>query len=124
MSEEGIKTITATDEVHNCRCNRRVPSTSGIPTAREEVLDLLENLLGLNLPDLRICITSRPEVDIQSVLEPLTSFHVSLPDEIGQRQDILSFISTFVNLDRRMRKGRPEDRQLVIDTLSEKAGGM
>ena len=100
------------------------PNTSGIPTAREEVLDFLEELIGLELPNLRICVTSRPEIDIQSILEPVAFAHVSLHDEIGQKQDIFHYINAFVHSDRRMRKWRPEDKQLVIDTLSAKAQGM
>ena len=100
------------------------PNTSGFPTAREKVLDFLEELVNLNLPNLRICVTSRPEIDIQTVLEPLTSLQVSLHDESGQKQDILDYIRTVVHSDRRMRRWRPEDMQLVIDTLSAKADGM
>ena len=100
------------------------PITSGCPTAREEILDLLEDLVSLTLPNLRICVTSRPEIDIRNVLEPLTSLHMSLHDQSGQKQDILHYINNFVHLDRRMRRWRPEDKQLVIDTLSEKADGM
>jgi hypothetical protein len=84
----------------------------------------LEELVGLNLPNLRICVTSRPEIDIQTVLENLTSLRVSLHDEAGQKQDILDYISAIVHSDRRMRKWRPEDKQLVIETLSTKAEGM
>jgi hypothetical protein len=100
------------------------PNTSGIPTAREEVLEFLEELIDLGLPNLRICVTSRPEIDIQSILEPVASAHVSLHDEIGQKQDILYHINAFVHSDRRMRKWRMEDKELVIDTLSAKAQGM
>ena len=100
------------------------PTTSGFPTAREEVLDFLEDLVELNLPDLRICVTSRPEIDIRDVLEPLTSLWVSLHDESRQRQDILDYLNNVVHSDRRMRRWRLEDRQLVIDTLSAKADGM
>jgi len=100
------------------------PSTSGFPTPREEVLDLLEDLVGLNLPGLRICVTSRPEIDIRDVLDPLKPLNMSLHDESGQRQDILDYISNVVHSDRKMRKWRPEDKQLVIDTLSAKADGM
>ena len=100
------------------------PNTSGFPTAREEVLDFLEELVGLNLPNLRICVTSRPEIDIQTILEPLTSLQISLHDEGGQKQDILDYIRTVVHSDRKMRRWRPEDKQLVIDTLSAKADGM
>ena len=100
------------------------PNTSGIPTAREKVLEFLEELIDLGLPNLRICVTSRPEVDIQSILEPVAFAHVSLHDEIGQKQDILHYINAFVHSDRRMRKWRMEDKELVIDTLSAKAQGM
>jgi hypothetical protein len=98
---------------------------SGFPNmAREKVLDLLEDLLDLNLPNLRICVTSRPEADIRDVLELLTSHHISLHDESGQKNDILDYISTFVQTDRKMRRWRSEDKQLVIDTLSGKVDGM
>ncbi len=100
------------------------PNTYGCPTAREEVVDLLEDLVGLRLPNLRICVTSRPEIDIQTVLEPLTSLHMSLHDQSGQKQDILDYIKNFVHSDRRMRRWRLEDKQMVIDTLSAKADGM
>jgi hypothetical protein len=100
------------------------PNTSGFPTAREEVLDFLEDLVGLNVPNLRICVTSRPEIDIRTVLGLLTSLQMSLHDESGQKQDILDYIRTVVHSDRRMRRWRLEDRQVVIDALSAKADGM
>jgi len=100
------------------------PITSGFPTAREEVLGLLKDLVGLRLPNLRICITSRPEIDIRTVLEPLTSLHMSLHDQRGQKQDILHYIKNVVHSDCRMGKWRLEDKQMVIDTISSKADGM
>jgi NACHT domain len=101
------------------------PNSSGFPsTAREKVLDLLEDLLDLNLPNLRICVTSRPEADIRDVLEHLTSHHISLHDESGQKNVILDYINTIVQTDRKMRRWRSEDKQLVIDTLSGKVDGM
>ncbi|SRR6266403_75291 len=101
------------------------PISSGFPNiAREKVLDLLEELLELKVPNLRICVTSRPEVDIRDVLEPLTSHHLSLHDETGQKNDILDYISSVVQTDRKMRRWRSEDKQLVIDMLSAKADGM
>jgi hypothetical protein len=101
------------------------PITSGFPkTAREKVLDLLKHLMELNLPNLRICVTSRPEIDIHNILEPLASYQMSLHDESGQKKDIIDYVRSFVLNDQRMRKWRLDDRQLVIDTLSTKAGGM
>ena len=89
-----------------------------------KVLVLLEELADLRLPNLRICVASRPEIDIQHFLEPLTSHSVSLHDETGQMQDILDYIKAAIYTDRMMRTWRPEDRQLVIDTLSARANGM
>jgi hypothetical protein len=84
------------------------PNTSGFPTAREEVLNLLEELVGVNLPNLRICVTSRPEIDIRTILEPLTgtSLQMSLHEESGQKQDILDYLRTVVHSDRMMRRWR------------------
>jgi hypothetical protein len=46
------------------------PNTVETPSAREKVLDFMDDLLGSEHPNLFICITSRPEQDIQSVLTP------------------------------------------------------
>jgi len=100
------------------------PNSSGAPSPRELVLDLIENLVTLHLPNLRICVTSRPEADIQEALGPLVSHSVSLHDEAGQKQDIIDYINSAVQSDRKMRKWRAEDRQLVIDALSRRADGM
>ena len=98
------------------------PNSSGIPTPREKVLELLEDLI--KLPNVRLCVSSRPEFDIRSVLEPLASFRVSLHNETGQKKDIQDYVSNVVNSDRKMRKWRAPEKQLVIDTLSERADGM
>ena len=100
------------------------PLTSTVPSPREEVLELVDELVGLHLPDLRICVTSRPELDIRTVLEPLSLNQVSLHDESGQRQDIADYVRSFVHSDRRMRRWRDEDKDLVISMLPEKADGM
>ena len=100
------------------------PDTSGPPSPREVVLNLIEDLVNLRLPNLRICITSRPEADIEEVLGPMAFSSVSLHDEAGQRQDIVDYISSAVQSDRRMRKWRPDDRQLVINALTQRADGM
>ena len=100
------------------------PVTSSIPSPREDVLELVEDLVGLHLPDLHICATSRPETDIQIILEHLTEQPVSLHDESGQKDDIANYVTSFVHSDRRMGRWREEDRELVIKTLSEKADGM
>ena len=94
------------------------------PSTRDEVLELIEELVMLKLPNLYLCVASRPEIDIRMALEPLTSLKISLHDEIGQNKDIIEYIKSAVHSDRRMRKWREEDQHLVIDTLSQYAGGM
>ena len=100
------------------------PITSTIPSPREKVLKLVEELVGLHLPNLHICVTSRPEYDIQIVLKRLTECPVSLHDESGQKEDITNYVVSFVRSNQRMRRWREEDKDLVIKTLSEKASGM
>ena len=102
------------------------PNTTGTPSDREEVLDLVEDLVRSNHSNLFICVTSRPEQDIQTVLGPLTSAsrRVTLHEEGGQREDIDSYIRSFVLKDRAMRRWREEDRELVISTLAQRAEGM
>ena len=100
------------------------PNTSGIPTPRGQVLGLVNDLIDLRLPNLRICATSRPEIDIRSTLEPLLSGHFSLHDQPGQQRDIVEYIGTVVRSDTQMKRWREDDRNLVMDVLSEKADGM
>ena len=97
---------------------------SGTPSAREKVLELIEELVELRLPNVHLCAASRPEIDIRMVLEPLTSLRVSLHDEIGQKEDIIRYIKSVVSSDRNMRKWKEEEKQLVVDVLSDKADGM
>ena len=100
------------------------PITSGIPSPRETVLELLEELINLS-PELHICVTSRPEIDIRNVLEPLAS-RVSLHDQSGQKKDIEDYIRSVVysGSEQIMRRWKIEDKKLVIETLSERADGM
>jgi hypothetical protein len=100
------------------------PMTSTVPSPREEVLEFVEELVGLHLPNVHLCATSRPEHDIQAFLKDLTPRAVSLHDESGQQEDIANYVTSFVHSDRRMRRWRDEDKDLVIKTLPEKADGM
>ena len=100
------------------------PNSSGMPSAREEVLELIGELVDLKLPNVNLCVASRPEMDIRLVLEPLTTLKISLHDEIGQKRAITEYINSIIRSDRNMRRWNEEDKQLVVDTLSDKADGM
>ena len=100
------------------------PNTFGMPSPRELVLDLVKELVELFLPNLHVCVTSRPEFDIRTALKPLTPLQVSLHDETGQKKDIVEYVISVVHSDPRMGKWREQDQKLVIETLSNRAGGM
>jgi hypothetical protein len=100
------------------------PSTSGMPSAREEVLMFVEDLVNLRLRDLHICITSRPEADIKNIFDPLQFRTVILHEEIGQQQDIVDYVKSVINTDLMMKRWREADKELVIKELTTKAQGM
>ena len=100
------------------------PVTTGLPSPREKALELVEELVNLHLPNLRICVTSRPETDIVHVLEPLASSSVCLHGESGQVQDIAEYVRFVVRTNREMKRWKAADKQLVIEALIQKADGM
>ena len=103
------------------------PDTSEVPSPRNRILHLLKELVDLRLPNIRICVTSRPEFDIRDFLEPLNSrSQVSLHDQSGQKQDIANYVRSIVysDLEPYMRRWKKEDKEFVIETLSERADGM
>jgi hypothetical protein len=96
----------------------------GIPTPREEVLKLVKGLADLQLPNLHTCVTSRPDIHIQTVLEPLAVHVISLHDDIRQKTEIANYVSSVVSSDARMSKWPDDDKKLVVEELSERADGM
>ncbi|KAF8256927.1 ankyrin repeat-containing domain protein [Lactarius quietus] len=102
------------------------PDFPGLPPPRSEVLQLVKELVDLRLRGLYICATSRPEVDIRDVFEPLAFRSISLHDESGQKTDIADYVQSVVNSSpsTAMRRWRAEDKNLVIETLTERADGM
>jgi len=116
--DEQRPTYIILDAIDEC------PLRSSVGSPREEVLDFIRELVGLHLPNIHICVTSRPAVDIQAVFEPLVPQPVSLHNQSGQKHDIADYVRSFVETDRRMRRWRDEDKDFVIKTLPEKADGM
>jgi len=98
--------------------------TIGLPSPREGVLNLVRELVRLQIPNLRICVTSRPEANIEPALGPLAFRSVSLHGERGQVQDIAEYVKFVVDTDPNMRTWRQEDKEHVIQVLTSKADGM
>jgi archaellum biogenesis ATPase FlaH len=93
---------------------------------RREVLTLVEKFVKLNLPNLRICVTSRQEADIQDTLEPLTrltSASISLHSDCGQMNDIANFVRSEVLFYANLQRWWEEDKEFAIKTLQDKANG-
>ena len=84
----------------------------------------MDYLVKAQLQNLRLCVASRPEVDIKAILEPLSFHSVSLENESGQKKDIKDYIESIVHMDKKMSSWNPKHKQLVIDVLTEKADGM
>jgi hypothetical protein len=99
------------------------PNSSGTPSPRREVLELIKELVSLKLPNVHICVASRPEIDIRMVFESLEPLNISLDDEIGQKADIIAYIEHTVHSNS-IPEWTEEDQSLVINTLSDKANGM
>ena len=100
------------------------PNDLGIPPSRERALELVSELVDIGHRNLRLCITSRPEFDIRTALEPLATQQISLHDESGQKQDIIDYVTSVVRSDGRMKRWRKDDKTMVIDKLTERADGM
>ena len=118
LSLSQLPTYIILDALDEC------PNISSIPTPGKHVLKLVTDLVDLHLPNLHIFVTSCPEVDICTALEPLTLCHLSLHDQLGQKRDISEYVNAMVQSDTKMKRWREDDRRLVIETLSEKADGM
>ena len=99
-------------------------NTSSIPSPRDKVLNLIEELIKSEIPNLRICVTSRPEPGIKDLLDPLVLQSISLHDESGQKRDIEEYIESVINTNPKNKKWKAADKQLVIDAVTGKAEGM
>jgi hypothetical protein len=100
------------------------PNTFTRSDHRDRVLSFLDRLVNAQLQNLRLCVTSRPEVDIRGILEPLAFCSVSLETQSGQKKDMNSYIKSIVHADKNMKIWKPKHKQLVIDVLTKKADGM
>jgi hypothetical protein len=100
---------------------------------REEVLELIEELLLSDVPNYHLDIdlrtaydSSLPEVDIQMVLE--SSKVQSLHHQSRLQDDIIGYGCTSSLLSLQTRRFREyaemEDQKLVVDTLFQMASGM
>ena len=82
------------------------PNTLSIPSPRDEVLNLIEELIKSEIPNLRICVTSRPEVDIKDFLEPLVSTLLPCTMKADKRETSRSTSSRLLIRIQKIRDGK------------------
>ena len=100
------------------------PNSFWLRTQRQEVLRILKELIELELPHLHVCVTSRPEIDIRTAFDPLNPYNVSLHDQEGQIKDLADYVQSVVGSDTTMQNWPTKVKELVVDTLAKKCGGM
>ena len=100
------------------------PNPSVVRSPRAKVLRFVQDLVEIQNPNLRMCVTSRPEFDIKKVLDPLIFRSISLHDEGGQRRDIEDYIKSVINTHTIEARWKEEHRKLAFDALTKKSNGM
>jgi len=100
------------------------PNSPGLQTQRQEVLEVVKELIDLKLPHLHFCVTSRPEIDIRRAFDPLNPYNVSLHNQDGQIKDLAEYVKSVVGSDPMMQDWPSKVKELVIDTLTKKGGRM
>ena len=109
--------VDALDQCH-------ASNVPGRPSAHEEVLELIKELVGFEIPNVHLCVASRPEIDVMRFLRPLKPLEISLHDEDGQKNDVAKYIESAVHSYSETNGWNNEETQLIIDTLSKDANGM
>lgn len=108
------------DAVNEC------PKSFQNRTGRERVLEIAKELIQLGLPHFRLCVTSRPEVDIVEAL-PVESSKlqfVSLDNQDDHLKGVTEYVESVVNSDSKMKNWPEETKRLVIDTVPKTVGGV
>jgi hypothetical protein len=113
-----VPTFIILDGIDEC------PTSSGRFPPREAVLMFVEELVGLHLPNLHICVSSRPEVDITTVIASLALHSISLHDEPGQKEEVVEYVKSIVDSKPGVRNWAVEDKELVTDLVLQMGDGM
>jgi hypothetical protein len=97
----------------------------GVSNAREAILDVVRELTHHQRhQNLRFCVTSCPEVDLQTKLESLAVNAISLHGRSERKGDISNYVDSVISSDENLKTLREEDKKLVIEELSDRADGM
>ena len=90
---------------------------------RDDMLDLIRQMLGWNMPSLHILVTSRREMDIDSTLSPLVTTTMEMQKSLINA-DISLYIQKRLECDARLKRWPPEVKAEIKNTLTMGADGM
>ena len=90
---------------------------------REDMLDLIRQMLSWKLPRLHVLVTSRREMDIDSTLSPLITSRLEMQKSLVDI-DISIYINKRLECDSRLQKWSPDIKAEIKDTLTKGADGM
>ena len=90
---------------------------------REDVLNLIRQMLSWKNPRLHLLVTSRREMDIESTLSPLVKSKIEM-QKLLVNIDISLYIHKRLECDSRLKKWSPAIKADIIETLTQGADGM
>jgi len=100
------------------------PGTPGLPSPRATILGLIRELVNLRISNLRVCILSQLDPEIEFVLYPLASRCVCFHEESGHSQDIIHYLRTMLSTHQKMKGWKASDKRVVVNTLFRKSEGV
>jgi len=92
-------------------------------TEREELLKLIQEIVGWKLEKLHILVTSRRESDIEEALEPLVTDQVCIQSTLVNA-DIHTHIREQLQKDSKLKKWPTHVQTEIEEVLMEGASGM
>jgi hypothetical protein len=98
-------------------------STTSVQTSRAEVLNLLEEVIKSRIPNLRICVTSRPEADIKKVLDPLIPAAFPFMTRQDKSETLKSISSRSLRLIPKIEAGKKNTGNWSSTSSRKKLGG-
>ena len=90
---------------------------------RDEVLGLVREILSWKLPNVHLLITSRRELDIDTVLSALVGCEICMRN-VSIDADISAFVHDNLEHDRRLKQWPPSVKTEIESTLRDGAAGM
>lgn len=100
------------------------PNTFKHNIGRERVLEIVKELIELGHPHFRLCVTSRPETDIEKALESLKPHTIPLDNQREHLHDLTKYVQLVVSSDAVMQNWPERTKNLVIEKVPNIASGM